>query len=60
MVIVATILAVVLFVAMNEGTLPDPLAAKPIAVLLFDQVNEVPLTGLDSVVAGAETPLQKA
>jgi len=39
--------------------LPEPLAASPIAVLLFVHVNVVPLTGPDTVVAGAVTPLQK-
>ena len=57
-VIVAVIGAVVAFVAVNEGTLPEPLAARPIAVLLFVQVNVVPLIGPDKVVAGANTPAQ--
>jgi hypothetical protein len=34
-VIVDVIGEVVAFVAVNEGILPEPLAARPIAVLLF-------------------------
>ena len=49
---------VVAFVAVNEATLPEPLAASPIAVLLFVQVNVVPLTGPDKFVTGAVTPAQ--
>ena len=49
-VIVAVIGEVVAFVAMNEGIFPVPLAARPIAVLLFVQVNVVPLTGPDKFV----------
>ncbi len=49
----------VVFVAVNEGTFPLPLAAKPIEVLLFDHVKVVPATGPESVVTGATTPLQK-
>ena len=57
-VIVAVIGEVVAFVAVNEGTLPEPLAARPIAVLLFVQMNVVPLTVPDKVVIGASTPGQ--
>ena len=57
-VIVAVIGAAVPFVAVNEGTLPKPLAASPFAVLLFVQVNVVPLTGPEKVVIGANTPAQ--
>ena len=57
-VMVEVIGEVVAFVAVNEGTLPEPLAARPIAVLLFVQVNVVPLTGPDKVVAGVSTPTQ--
>jgi hypothetical protein len=58
MVIVAVIGAVVVFVAVNAGMLPDPLAARPMAVLLFVQVKVVPLTGPDNVVDAALPPLQ--
>lgn len=58
-VIVAEIGDVVALVAVKAGTFPDPLAARPIAVLLFVHVKPVPLTGPVSVVAGAATPLQK-
>ena len=37
-VIVATIAVLVEFIAVNAGTLPVPLAAKPIAGLVFVQV----------------------
>ena len=57
-VIVAVIGKVVAFVAMNEGTLPEPLAASPMAVLPFVQVNVVPLTGPDRLVTGTATPAQ--
>jgi len=58
MLIVAVIGDVVPLVAVNEGILPEPLAARPIAVLLFVQVNAVPLTGPDKVVNGASVPAQ--
>jgi len=57
-VMVAVMGAVVVLVAVNEGTLPEPLAARPMAVLLFVQVKVVPLTGPDNVVAGAVVLLQ--
>ena len=57
-VIVAVIGEVVAFVAVNEGISPDPFAGRPIAVLLFVQVNVVPLTGPDKLVIGATTPVQ--
>jgi hypothetical protein len=57
-VIVAVIGEVVTFVAVNEGMLPEPPAASPIAVLLFVQVNVVPLTGPDKFVTGAPDPAQ--
>jgi hypothetical protein len=40
----ASIGAVVVLVAVNEVMLPVPLAAKPIAVLLFVQAKVVPET----------------
>jgi hypothetical protein len=57
-VIVDEIGEVVPLTAVNEGILPEPLAARPIAVLLFVQVNVVPLTGPDKLVIGATTPTQ--
>ena len=54
----AVIGEVVTFVAVNEGTFPDPLAARPIAGLLFVQVNVVPPTGPDKFVVDAITPAQ--
>ena len=57
-VIVAVIGDVIALVAVKEGTLPEPFAARPIAVLLFVQVNVVPLTGPDKLVRGATTPVQ--
>jgi hypothetical protein len=57
-VIVAVIGDVVAFVAVNEGILPEPFAARPIAVLLFVHVNVVPLTGPDKIVTGADAPAQ--
>ena len=42
----------VALVVVNEGILPEPLAARPIAVLLFVQANVVPLTGPDKFVVG--------
>ncbi len=46
------------FVAVKAGTLPEPEATNPIAVLLFVQVKVVPDTGPEIVVAEALTPLQ--
>jgi hypothetical protein len=57
-VIVAVIGDVVALIAVNEGTLPEPLAARPIAVVLLVHVNVVPLTGPDRFVTGARTPAQ--
>ena len=56
--IFALIAAVVALVVVNEGILPEPLAASPIAVLLFVHVNVVPLTGPDKVVTGVFCPAQ--
>jgi hypothetical protein len=58
MVMVAVIGADVVLVAVNAGIFPDPLAANPIAVLLFVQVNVVPLTGPDKEVEVTLAPLQ--
>jgi hypothetical protein len=57
-VMVAVIVEVVAFAAVNEGMLPAPLAARPIELLLFVHVKDVPLTGPDKLVAGAITPAQ--
>ena len=57
--IVALIGEVVVLVAVNDGTLPEPLAASPIAVLLFVHVKVVPETEADKTVAGAVALLQK-
>jgi hypothetical protein len=48
----------VALVAVNDGILFEPLAARPIAVLLLVQVNVVPLTGPDGFVTGARIPAQ--
>jgi hypothetical protein len=58
MVMVAVIGPELALVAVNDGMFPDPLAARPMAVLLFVQVNVVPLTGPDKVVAVTLAPLQ--
>jgi hypothetical protein len=57
-VIVAMTGDVVALAAVNEGMSPEPLAARPIAVLLFVHVNDVPLTGPDAFVIGATVPAQ--
>ena len=46
------------FVAMNEGTLPAPAAAKPMAGLEFVHVKVVPAVGLVIVVIGTVAPVQ--
>ena len=53
MVIVAVIGDVVEFVAVNEGMLPVPLAARPMAGLLFvhdHEVTFVPESGMEKIV----------
>jgi hypothetical protein len=57
-VMVAVIGAELAFVAVKAGTSPDPLAASPMAVLLFAHVKVVPLTGPDKVVEVTLAPLQ--
>jgi hypothetical protein len=57
-VIVAVIGDGVPLVAVNAGMSPKPLAASPTAVLLFVQVNVVPLTGPDKEVSRADAPAQ--
>ena len=49
---------VVALVAVNEGILPEPLAARPIDVLLFVHVNVVPLTGPEKLVIDVAAPAQ--
>jgi hypothetical protein len=58
MVIVEVIGDVVAFVAVKEGILPKPLAARPIAVLLFVQANVVPLTGPEKFVTDVVAAVQ--
>ena len=57
-VIVALIGKTVALVAVKGGILPEPLAASPMAVLLFVQAYVVPFTGPDKFVTGAVTPAQ--
>ncbi len=54
---VATMAVVPAFVAVNAGTFPDPLAAKPMAVLEFVQVKAAPVGVLVKFVAVTEIPL---
>ena len=49
---------VVVFVAINEGTLPNPFAAKPMEVLEFVQVNVAPEGVLVNVLDDTTVPLQ--
>jgi hypothetical protein len=58
-VIVAVIGEVVLFVAVNEGILPEPLAPRPIAVFEFVQVYVAPVVVLVKFIA-ATVPLLHA
>jgi hypothetical protein len=55
---VAVIGEVVALVAVNDGILFEPLAARPIAVLLLVQVNVVPLTGPIDLLPEQGTPAQ--
>jgi hypothetical protein len=55
---VAVMGELVALVAVNEGISPDPLAARPMSMLLFVQVKVVPFTGPDKFVTGAITPAQ--
>ena len=57
-VIIEVIGKVVALVAVNGGILPEPLDARPIATLLFAQLNVVPLTGPVRFVTGALMPAQ--
>ena len=58
MLTVAVIGDVVAFVVLNDGILPEPLAARPVVGLLFVHMNVVPLTGPDKFVNGASVPAQ--
>ena len=55
---VATTGAVPGLVAVNEAILPVPLAAKPMAGVLFTQLKVVPAVGLVNVLPGCVAPLQ--
>jgi hypothetical protein len=57
-VMVATIGVLPLFVAVNAGTVPEPLAARPIEVLEFVHVKVEPLGVLVKLFAGTLAPLQ--
>jgi hypothetical protein len=56
---VAIIAVAPVFVAVNDGIFPEPLAAKPIAVLEFVQVNEPPAGELAKFVVATEPLLSK-
>ena len=45
-------------VAVNAGMFPVPLAARPILVVLFVQLNVVPATGLVKFTGAVNEPLQ--
>jgi hypothetical protein len=53
---VAIIAVAPVFVAVNDGIFPVPLAPKPIAVLEFVQVNEPPAGELAKFVAAKRSP----
>ena len=55
---VATIIALVLFVAVNDAMSPLPLAARPMPGALFVQLNVVPLTVPLKLVTIVPPPLQ--
>ena len=57
-VIVPLIIVLPELAVVNDGTLPDPLAPKPIAVLLLAHVKADPETGPVIVVELAVTPVQ--
>lgn len=57
-VIVATIGALVLLVAVKLGTLPFPDTTSPIIGLLFVQAKVAPATGLVKLVKVVVAPLQ--
>ena len=53
---VAVIGLVVVLVAVKAGVFPEPLVAKPMAVLLFVQLNVAPAGVLAKLLAGTEAP----
>ena len=55
-VMVAIIALAPVFAAVNDGTFPDPLAARPIAVFEFVQANEPPTGELAKAVAAKRSP----
>ena len=57
-VIVALITELVVFVAVNDEISPLPVAANPMAVLLFVQLKLVPVTGPVSAMVLITSPLQ--
>ena len=58
MVMVAITGTVPALVAVKEGMLPEPLAARPIDGVLLAQVNVVPATELPRVTTGETASLQ--
>ena len=46
------------FVAVNDGIVPLPLAARPMVGSLFVQANVVPASGLVKAIAVVVAPLQ--
>lgn len=58
-VIVPLMGVLVRLVAVNDGMLPFPLAARPMAGLLLAQAKVVPLTGPVMVTAAEAAPLHK-
>jgi hypothetical protein len=58
-VMVAVTGALVVLMAVNEGILPLPVAAKPIDGLLFVQLKPVPLTALVKLIALVLAALHK-
>ena len=57
-VIVATLGALVVFVAVNARMSPVPLAANPMLLLLFVHVNVAPVVALVKVAVGTVALLQ--
>ena len=58
-VIVAVTGALVVLTTVNAGIFPEPPAANPTDVLLFVQLNVVPLTAPANVIAFVAAPLHK-
>ena len=57
-IIIPLIIVLPELVVVNDGTLPEPLAPNPIAVLLFVQLKVDPDTGPVIVVDVAVAPVQ--